>query len=189
MSIEWITAWEKDLSPEVHDELAAFLRMTFNGIGTPEAELFAGRRSWAGARPELRVYGRNASGAIVAHIGVLRRYVLIGDVSQLVAEGGLVAVHPDLQRTGVGTELASPVRAALRRLKVPFAFGTCSEDVVPFYLALGAHRLEGVRVRTLDSCEPWCLRLRDLPVLITPLEAGLEQWPAGDVLDRNGQEV
>jgi nodulation protein A len=187
--MRWITAWEKDISPETHEELATLLGTTFAGIDAPEAGLFSHKRSWAGARPELRVYGRCASGTVGAHVGMLRRYVRIGEVDQLVAEIGLVAVRSDLQRSRIGMEGAGPTLRALRSLDVPFAMGTCREEIVPFYLSLGAHRREGVRVRTLDNVEPWRLRTLELPTLIFPVNEGIEKWPAGDIIDRNGQEV
>jgi nodulation protein A len=186
--IDWQVSWERDVTADEHVELAAFIRATHGAAGSPYAELFEGRRSWPGVRPELRVIGRDAAGC-AAHVGMLRRFVRVGEVDQLVAEIGMVAVRPDLQKTGVGLEAAHRMLAVLRDLGAPYAFGTAREEVLRFYRAAGSYVLPGVRLRTFDSLRPWTLHTSDDRVLITPIAAAVEDWPAGDIVDRNGQEL
>ena len=64
--VTWATHRECELDTVDHRRIAFMLRATF----PPYTSSFLGRRSWLGARPELRVVGYDGAG-IAAHAGVL----------------------------------------------------------------------------------------------------------------------
>jgi hypothetical protein len=46
-----------------------------------------------------------------------------------------------------------------------------------------------VRVRHIDSRDPWAVVTFAEPAFVQPLCSPLDAWPKGDVIDRNGMEV
>lgn len=115
LAVSWASWREGELDPAAHGRIASMLRAAFPAY----ANAFPGRRSWSGARPELRVVAHDPVG-VAAHAGVLRRFIQVVDgdraVEQLVAHVGLVAVRPDLQGSGIGRQLGSRVAdSALER--------------------------------------------------------------------------
>lgn len=148
---------------------------------------FPGRRSWSGARPELRVVAHDRAG-VAAHAGVLRRFIQVVDgdraVEQLVALVGLVAVRPDLQGSGIGKQLGSRVADSLHDLAVPFGLLGCRDEVTGYYRSVGWHPLPPTRSvycpldihdpsRVVETSEGW---------MVLPVAEPLAQWPAGDLL-------
>jgi nodulation protein A len=182
--LTWSVSWETELDGAAHGSLAALLARAYAG----QSDRFADGRSWAGARPELRVVAR-AAGKPVAHAGVVRRFlrtlpeghdVLVGDV-------GLVAVDPDQHGGGVGRALMARVVAALVDLDVPFGFVSCGPAVEGFYRAAGWTRLPGVTVHLIDTHHR--TRVDDGPAMVHAAGRPLSAWPAADVFARDGQLV
>jgi len=125
-----------------------------------------------------------------AHVGVLRRYLAIAGRHQLVADLGLMAVRPDLQRTGIGSSLLAGLHKTLIDLGIPFGFLGCRPELIPFYGGNGWCRLPGdVKVRYLDNRDPWKLVTLAEPLFVLPVSAPLSAWPESALIDRNGQEV
>ncbi len=149
--IRWKTYWEHELVPGDQAELAEFFRNTYGAVGAWNTKHFEGSRSWAGARPELRIVGYDECG-VVAHFGVLRHFIRFGTVDQLVAEVGLYAVRPDLQQSGVGYHVGLNVLyLTLLDLKVPFGFGTVRDELREHVERTGrATIVSGVQVRSTD---------------------------------------
>jgi nodulation protein A len=187
--VNWETRWESDLSPEEHRAIADLLRDSLGGVRAEDAEHFQGARSWAGARPEFRLVLRDDCG-VLAHIGVLRRHLRIGERDQLVGDLGLFAIRPDRQRTGLGSALLTELRGVLFRLDLPFGFLGCRPELVPFYERNDWHLLPSdVRVRYIDNRDPWTIVTLQEPAFVQPLRSPLAAWPKGDLIDRNGLEV
>lgn len=184
--MDWRVRWEKDIPESDHLELTKLLRRTCEEEFPDHAGIYEGARSWPGIRPELRVTAHDDDG-VAAHICMLRRFLRIGDAEQLVAEIGLVTVRRDLRRTGIGLDAGKRILAVLHELKVPFAFGTVRPEVLHFYTATGSHVVRGARVRSFDHTHPWRSCFDDSVALITPIAASVEEWPPGDVIDRNGE--
>ncbi|AUS80345.1 GNAT family N-acetyltransferase [Actinoalloteichus sp. AHMU CJ021] len=184
MSVEephWFHRWEGELAPLDHLRIAELLSAAFAST----SHHFRDARSWAGARPELRL-GARVGEAVVAHAAVLRRFVRVGETDQLVAEVGLVAVHPDAQGNGLGAQLLARVEDRLRLLGVPFGLLNTDRTTATFYARSGWSVLTGVASRWADPDYPWRhADLRD-PLLVLPVAAPLTRWPGGDVVDRNG---
>ncbi|KYK45327.1 acyltransferase [Bradyrhizobium liaoningense] len=193
--VQWSRRWESELQLTDHAELAEFFRKSYGPTGAFNAQPFEGNRSWAGARPEVRIIGYDARG-VAAHVGLLRRFIKIGGVDLLVAELGLYAVRPDLEGLGISHALrvTYPI---LHELGVPFGFGT----VRP---ALGKHMtrlvqrqglaslVSGIRVRSTHpdvypTLSP--IRIEDVIVVVFPVGRSMSEWPAGTIIDRNGPEL
>jgi nodulation protein A len=173
---DWRVRWEGDLHADDHERLAGLLRAAFPGY----AHAYPGRRTWAGARPELRVVGYD--GAVpVAHAGALRRFVRIGDAELLVAVVGMVAVHPDRQGGGVGRVLGEHLAAALRALPVPFGMLGCGPDRVGFYRAIGWHLLPPTPVSysPLDVDDASRVETHHDGWMVLPVTGTVEEWPGG----------
>ncbi|MFC5140853.1 GNAT family N-acetyltransferase [Actinomycetospora rhizophila] len=181
--LTWSVAWEIELDDAAHAGIAALL-----GRAYAQPQRFTGGRSWAGARPEVRVVARDGA-TPVAHAGIVRRFlrtlpegrdVLVGDV-------GLVAVDPAHHRRGLGTALMARVVDVLVDLDVPFGFLSCGPAVEPFYRAAGWTRLPGVRVHLVDTHHR--ARVDEDPAMVHAAGRPLSAWPATRVLARDGQLV
>jgi nodulation protein A len=182
--VQWKTYWEHELKPSDHAELAEYFRTLY---GEANAWAFEGNRSFAlgGARPEFRIIGYDDKG-VAAHTGVLRRFLRVGTVDQLVADCGLLGVRPDLQRSRVSYDLLVAVRSAVMELKVPFAFGAMREELRRLVLRANATILPDVQVRATSQWDPAEMVIEDHFVYIDPIMQPVEEWPPGKLIDRNG---
>jgi nodulation protein A len=177
----WHVHWEAELDDALEAELAAALA----DIYPDDAGRFQGR-AWAGARPEVRVVGRDDDGRIVAHVGMARRFLRTADgAALLVADTGLVGTVPAARGTGLGRELLAEAARVARELDAPFGFLTCGERVVGFYESCGwirgANPVLGIDLD--DGRERW-----EGPAMHLPVRAPAESWPAGE-LQRNAREI
>lgn len=174
---EWSSVWEDDVDD--HAGIAALLARAFPRSRTP----FGGERSWSSARPELRLVARD--GAVVAHAGILRRFLQVGGQPQLVGDVGLIAVDPDRHGTGLGAELLRRVADALAGLDLPFGFLTCGEHVAGFYERGGWARVPGpTRMVRSDGT----VQVYGGVSMVLPVVQEQAAWPSGRI-DRNGLEV
>jgi nodulation protein A len=186
--VQWSLRWESELQLADHAELADFFRKSYGPTGAFNAQPFEGIRSWAGARPEMRVIGYDAHG-VAAHIGLLRRFIKIGGVDLLVAELGLYAVRPDLEGLGISHSMRV-MYPALQELGVPFGFGTVRPALEKHLTRLVGRR--GIRVRSTQAdvypnLSP--IRIEDVLVVVFPVGRSMGEWPAGTIIDRNGPEL
>lgn len=179
------TTPEGALDLDDHEAIAAMLARAFPDY----SHWYQGARSWAGMQPELRVVARSGE-TVVAHAGIRRQFVAVGETDLLVAAVGMVAVSPILQGTGLGGELLRLVDAALDRLAVPFGVLEASERVQPFYRRHGWEPLVGVTGHYNDFTADGASTLvsSDDGWLVRPGRLGVAEWPSGD-LHWNGQMV
>ena len=178
--LSWTAAWEDDLIDDDHAVLGALLARCFPRSYTP----FGPGRSWASARPELRLVAR-AAGGPVAHLAVLRRFLQVGEEAVVVGDVGLVAVDPDTQGRGLGAELLGRCRTALDGLGLPFGFLTCGEHVAGFYASAGWVRIaDPTRMVRADGR----VQVYGGVSMVLPVRREIGEWPVGRV-DRNGWEV
>ncbi|PBC04168.1 NodA family N-acyltransferase [Mesorhizobium sp. WSM3860] len=193
--VQWRLCWENELRLSDHLELSEFFQKIYEPVGAFSAKAFAGGRSWAGARPEVRAIGYDVHG-VAAHLGVLRRYIKVGDADLLVAELGLYGVRPDLEGLGIAHSI-SAMYPVLQQLGVPFAFGTVRHALrnhVGRFCRKGlASILSGVSVRsTHPDVYPDLPPTRvddDVLVMVLPIGRSMSEWPAGTLIDRNGPEL
>nr|CCC58421.1 N-acyltransferase [Bradyrhizobium sp. ARR375]CCC58423.1 N-acyltransferase [Bradyrhizobium sp. ARR401]CDY73105.1 N-acyltransferase [Bradyrhizobium sp. ARR404]CDY73140.1 N-acyltransferase [Bradyrhizobium sp. ARR596] len=193
--VQWSLRWENELQLADHAELADFFRKSYGPTGAFNAQPFEGIRSWAGARPEMRVIGYDAHG-VAAHIGLLRRFIKIDGVDLLVAELGLYAVRPDLEGLGISHSMRV-MYPALQELGVPFGFGTVRPALEKHLTRLVGRRglatlLRGIRVRSTQAdvypnLSP--IRIEDVLVVVFPVGRSMDEWPPGTTIDRNGPEL
>ncbi|MBQ0819357.1 MULTISPECIES: NodA family N-acyltransferase [Microvirga] len=192
--VRWKLCWESELQVEDHSALSAFFRDTYGPTGAFNAQPFEGGRSWAGARPEMRVIGYDSRG-IAAHMGLLRRFIKVGAVDLLVGELGLWGVRADLEGLGLSHSMFT-MYPELKRLGVPFGFGT-----VRYALHRHVERLcrggiatvlPGVLVRSTQAevyPDLETTRLEDPLVVVFPIACSMDEWPSGTLIDRNGPEL
>ncbi|PPQ19272.1 acyltransferase [Bradyrhizobium sp. AC87j1] len=193
--VQWSRRWESELQLADHAELAEFFRKSYGPTGAFNAQPFEGNRSWAGARPEVRVIGYDARG-IAAHLGLLRRFINVGGVDLLVGELGLYAVRPDLEGLGVSHAMRV-MYPMLHELGVPFGFGTVRPALAKHMTRLVARQglatlMSGIRVRSTHpdvypNLPP--IRIEDVIVVVFPVGCSMSEWPAGTIIDRNGPEL
>nr|CAD23476.1 putative acyltransferase [Bradyrhizobium sp. ORS 1844]CAD23482.1 putative acyltransferase [Bradyrhizobium sp. ORS 1816] len=193
--VQWRRRWESELGLTEHAELAEFFRRSYGPTGAFNAQPFQGSRSWAGARPEVRVVGYDARG-IAAHVGLLRRFIKVGGADLLVAELGLYAVRPDLEGLGISHAMRV-MYPILHELGVPFGFGTVRPALEKHMTRLVQRQglatlMNGIRVlSTLPDVYPNLspTRMEDVIVVVFPVGRSITEWPAGTVIDRNGPEL
>ncbi|WP_309486656.1 MULTISPECIES: NodA family N-acyltransferase [unclassified Sinorhizobium] len=194
MQVRWKLCWESELELSDHTELAEFFRATYGPTGAFNAKPFENGRSWAGARPELRVVGYDSRG-VAAHLGVLRRFIKVGETDLLVGELGLWGVRPDLEGLGLCHSMRV-LYPALRQLGVPFLFGTVRHALFKHVDRLCrdglATILPGIRIRSTLADVYLDLpptRLEELLVVVFPIGRPMGEWPSGTLIDRNGPEL
>ncbi|QOZ66726.1 NodA family N-acyltransferase [Bradyrhizobium arachidis] len=193
--VQWSLRWESELRLSDHAELAEFFRKSYGPTGAFNAQPFEGNRSWAGARPEVRVIGYDAHG-IAAHVGLLRRFINVGGVDLLVGELGLYAVRPDLEGLGI-SQAMRVMYPMLQRLGIPFGFGTVRPALEKHMTRLVERQglatlISGIRVRSTHpdvypNLSP--IRIEDVIVVVFPVGRSISEWPAGTIIDRNGPEL
>jgi predicted N-acetyltransferase YhbS len=127
--------------------------------------------------PKKEHFGIRHGDRLVAHAGLLRLPVAIGDVETEVVGVGGVAVAPDMQGQGLARRV---VRAALdhaRTMGPQHALLFCRPPLVPLYQRLGWHALDkGVLVEQPEN------RLVTMPLrtMVTPLRDNA-RWPSKPV--------
>jgi nodulation protein A len=182
-AVEFAVVWEGDLARSQHEDIAYLLRSAF---GMPQ--VFQGPRSWAAIRPEGRLLVLTPAG-VVGHRAFRRHFVRVGDQEQLVAETGLLAVHPDVRGKGLAALLLERTNQFLHELRVPFGLTNCTADQVHRHVAAGWQPLPGVRTRMCQLRKPFDSVTLDYCPVIRGFAADFEQWPSGDVVDLNGPEL
>jgi len=178
-ALTWERRFETALAPAELEEITGLLQRAFPG------HQGGIRRGWSGERPELRLLGRDR-GRLVAHIGILRRFIRVRatDAAVLVGDVGLVCVDPEQQGGGLGRVLMERTAAELIALGVEFGTLTTGEDRAGFYQAVGWVRAVNPVLHAIDlrnSVEAFTG-----PLMFRPVSGA--SWPEGE-LERNGREI
>lgn len=176
---------EGGLSLDDHEAVTAMLSKAFPDY----SHWYQGARSWAGMQPERRVIAR-AGDVVVAHAGIRRQFVEVGEAEIVVACVGMVAVAPILQGTGLGRRLMTAVGDALDELDVPFGVLEASERRQPFYRRSGWQLFDDLVGTYNDFSADGAATLVTSQGgwLVRPVRSALADWPAGD-LQWNSQLV
>ncbi|MFI9243907.1 GNAT family N-acetyltransferase [Streptomyces sp. NPDC053086] len=126
--------------------------------------------------PKEHHFGIRQKGRLVAHAGLLRLPISIGEVcTQVVGVGG-VAVAPDLRGHGLARSVVSAAVDHARTMGPQHGLLFCRPALVPLYQRLGWRPLEqDVHVEQPEG--PVIMPLR---TMWTPLREGAN-WPAGEV--------
>jgi nodulation protein A len=165
---------EADLTPE--DDLA--IRELLMASFPRDREQFE-RRSWWGSPPDHRLL-LSVDGRLVGHLDIERRVIEVGSTDVLVAGIGEVAVHPDVQRRGLGRRLIEELlRTLLTEVPVSFGYLTTGPADAAFYTAVGLTRIDAtVRYRDPDT-GAW--EVIDPLSFVLPAGAPLSAWPPGPI--------
>ncbi|KAB1083529.1 NodA family N-acyltransferase [Neorhizobium galegae] len=192
--VHWKLHWETELASSDHEELASFFRNTYGPTGKFNAKPFEDGRSWAGARPELRAIAYDSKG-IAGHLGLLRRFIRVGETEVLVAELGLYGVRPDLEKLGIAHSIRA-MAPVVDDLGVPFAFGTVRyamrNHIERFCRDGAANIVSGIRVEsTLADVyrDRPATRTEDVLVVVVPVGRTMSDWPSGSLIQRRGPEL
>ena len=179
------TIHEGEFTLDDHEAIAAMLARAFPSYD----HWYAGARSWAGMQPELRVLARRGD-VVVAHAGLRRQFVTVGDTDLLVTAVGMVAVSPDEQGTGLGGELLRHVDTALASLGSGFGLLETGDDVQGFYRRGGWLPLDGLTAHytAFSGDGAGVLVTQDHGWLLREGTRALADWPGGE-LNWNGQMV
>ncbi len=151
-----------------------------------DAEYLATFGEWDSEQPygyaphEVHLIAR-VGGDVVGHVGWARRHVAVGDSGVEIAGVGGVLISQGARGERLGEQLMHTARRSMLDAGgIRFGYLGCREEVVPFYRACGWHRISAAeRSISRDGCareDP-----PGQPLLITPVESALDEWPAGRV--------
>ncbi|MGW2479463.1 GNAT family N-acetyltransferase [Streptomyces sp. NPDC001571] len=124
--------------------------------------------------PKKKHFGIRHGDRLVAHAGLLRLPVAIGDVETEVVGVGGVAVAPDMQGQGLARRVVTAALDHARTMGPQHALLFCRPPLVPLYQRLGWHPLdEEVLVEQPEN------RLVTMPLrtMVTPLRDNT-RWPS-----------
>ncbi|RKR76188.1 GNAT family N-acetyltransferase [Frondihabitans australicus] len=179
------TVAEGRMALDDHEAVTAMLSRAFPTY----SHWYQGARSWAGMQPEKRVIARSGD-VVVAHAGLRRQFVTVGETEVVVASVGMVAVSPILQGTGLGAQLLALVDRAMSDLQVPFGLLETGEQTVPFYARHGWQLLPELTGTYNDFSADGGATLVTSQGgwLVKPVHTTIAAWPEG-ALHVNGQIV
>lgn len=182
---QFTSVFEGELTLDDHEAVAAMLSRAFPDY----SHWYQGSRSWAGMQPELRVIARSGD-VVVAHAGLRRVFVTVGETDIAVTCVGMVAVSPILQGTGLGAQLMRLVDSALERLGSSFGVLETGEHTVPFYAKHGWQGLPELTgtYNAFSADGAATLVTSQGGWLVRPCGTTVDQWPEG-ALHWNGQLV
>ncbi|MGW6060430.1 GNAT family N-acetyltransferase [Streptomyces sp. NPDC055189] len=144
------------------------------GAGDDPFGVAAAGLSWL---PKEEHFGVRHGDRLVAHVGLLRLPVSVGDAETEVVGVGGVAVAPDMQGQGLARLVLAAALDHARTMGPQHALLFCRPPLVPLYQRLGWHLLEkDVRVEQPGS------RVVTMPLrtMVTPLHDDAD-WPAEPV--------
>ncbi|MYZ10949.1 GNAT family N-acetyltransferase [Streptomyces sp. SID2999] len=122
-------------------------------------------------------FGIRHGGRLVAHAGLVRLPVSIGDAETEVMGVGGVAVAPEARGQGLARLILTAALDHARTLGPRHALLFCRPPLVPLYQRLGWHPLDGdVRVEQPEDR----VVIMPLRTMVTPLHPDTD-WPSGPV--------
>ncbi|MEU6590517.1 GNAT family N-acetyltransferase [Streptomyces sp. NPDC046881] len=135
--------------------------------------------AWAGLTwlPKEEHFGIKHDGRLVAHAGLLRLPIAVGDTETEVVGVGGVAVAPGMQGQGLARLVVTTALEHARTLGPHHALLFCRPPLVPLYQRLGWHPLDDdVLVEQPEDR----LVIMPLRTMVTPLRDDA-RWPSGPV--------
>jgi GNAT superfamily N-acetyltransferase len=171
--IAWEFLPESAVTPRLEGEIRSVLVAAL-----PEHADFFTTASYRGSVPEFRLVGRSSGGRLVAHLGCGRREALAGAQPVRILGIGAVAVHPDMQRQGVGRWMFEVLRQeSVARGLADWGFLECRERVAGFYEHAGFRRLDQPCTSRDHETQEW--ETYHGPVMILPMTKSAMEWPSG----------
>ncbi|GAX54587.1 GNAT family N-acetyltransferase [Streptomyces olivochromogenes] len=126
--------------------------------------------------PKEDHFGIRQKGRLVAHAGLLRLPISIGEADTQVVGVGGVAVAPDLRGRGLARLVVSAAVDHARTMGPQHGLLFCRPPLVPLYQRLGWRMLE----QDVHVEQPGGSVIMPLRTMWTPLRDGAK-WPAGEV--------
>ncbi|WP_217180330.1 GNAT family N-acetyltransferase [Streptomyces sp. AC495_CC817] len=151
-----------------------------------DREYLATHGRWDPSQPygyaphDVHVIAR-AGSEVVGHVGWARRTIQVGSGDVVIAGVGGVLISREARGEGLGAALlAAAVRSMADAGGIEFGYLGCREEVVPFYVATGWHRIHAAEASVGRDG-----RLVDdppgQPLLVLAVESAVERWPNGDI--------
>ncbi|MCD9872319.1 GNAT family N-acetyltransferase [Streptomyces guryensis] len=127
--------------------------------------------------PKEEHFGIRRGNRLVAHAGLLRLPVAIGEAETQVVGVGGVAVAPDLQGRGLARLVVTAALEHARTMGPQHALLFCRPALVPLYQRLGWHPLDKDVLVEQPEAHLVTMPLR---TMVTPLRDNA-RWPSGEV--------
>ncbi|KOU06663.1 acetyltransferase [Streptomyces sp. NRRL F-5755] len=127
--------------------------------------------------PKEEHFGIRHKDRLMAHAGLLRLPVAIGDTQTEVVGVGGVAVAPGMQGQGLARLVVTAALEYARTMGPQHALLFCRPPLMPLYQRLGWHPLDG---DVLVEQPEGRLVTMPLPTMVTPLRDDA-RWPSGPV--------
>jgi len=180
MPLHWAFFPESQMSVSREGEARELLVEAF-----PQHAEFFGQNSYRGSTPEYRLFGRDDTGALIAHLECGPRVALVGDHQVRILGIGSVAVRPTHQGRGLGREMFAALRdSVISRAVADYGFLECREAVAEFYRRAGFERVNQP-CRSLHH-ETGEAETYHGPVMVLPLLLAMAQWPRNGEVDLQG---
>ncbi|ARF59174.1 GNAT family N-acetyltransferase [Streptomyces gilvosporeus] len=129
--------------------------------------------------PKEEHFGIRHGNRLVAHAGLLRLSVAIGDAETEVVGVGGVAVAPDMQGQGLARLVVTAALDHARTMGPQHALLFCRPPLVPLYQRLGWHQLDN-DVDVVVEQPANRLATMSLRTMVTPLHDNAH-WPSAPV--------
>ena len=136
--------------PKLSPDLDVAIRRTLATAFPADAEFFSHNRAWHGSAPSfsaLVVQGEE----VTAHLGAVRRRVIVGGAPVDVAGIQNVCVLPEYRGQGLCREILDAVMAEALRRGFDFGLLFCVAELVPLYVRCGWRQLQDRLVIRVDS--------------------------------------
>jgi hypothetical protein len=179
--VQFSVICEQDISSDLDKEVREILVKCFPA----DREYFA-RQSWWHCVPLYRVIGRDSKGAIVAHMAVVDRTVIVGDESTKMRVAGVQGFC--VSRVHRGTDLSRRMmyiameEAIKRRFDAGLLF--CIPELEPLYTGMGWRKLKSNVFMYDEEKGKIPIPDKNITMFYPP---GKSQFPQGDV-DLNGTD-
>lgn len=132
------------------------------------------------ASHDVHVIARSGE-SIVGHVGWARRMIGVGDAELTIAGVGGVLVSTQARGGHLGERLMRWAAGSMTDAGgVDFGYLGCREEVVPFYVSCGWHRISAVERSISRSGRP-VVDEAGPPLLVLPIGLDIASWPAGAV--------
>lgn len=129
---------------------------------------------------DVHVIARSGEG-VVGHVGWARRIIGVGDFELAIAGLGGVLVSSQARGGRLGDHLMRRAAGSMADAGgVDFGYLGCREDVVPFYVSCGWHRIAAAE-RSISRSGLPVVNEPGPPLLVLPVERDLASWPDGQV--------
>jgi len=136
--------------PKLSPDLDAAIRRTLATAFPADAKFFSHSRAWHGSAPSFSavvVQGEE----VAAHLGVVRRRVIVGGAPVDVAGIQNVCVLPEYRGRGLCREILDAVMAEALQRGLDFGLLFCVAELIPLYVRCGWQRLQDRRVVRVDG--------------------------------------